>query len=100
MSQEELKDPQLMVDDIDSINNGETKGPRVQRLALMNTRTLDAASDVARFRANSTKNAGGATSGASTSRSTCGRGARGGAAARALARLAKALGGAQSGAAT
>ena len=25
MSQEELKDPQLMVDDIDSINNGETK---------------------------------------------------------------------------
>ena len=34
MSQEELKDPQLMVDDIDSINNGETKGPRVQRLAL------------------------------------------------------------------
>ena len=23
-----------MVDDIDSINNGETKGPRVQRLAL------------------------------------------------------------------
>merc|ERR1719247_1569446 len=34
MTPEELKDPQLMVDDIDSINNGETKGPRVQRLAI------------------------------------------------------------------
>ena len=34
MSPEELQDPQLMVDDIDSINTGETKGPRVQRLAI------------------------------------------------------------------
>jgi len=34
MTPEELKDPQLMVDDLDSINTGKTKGPRTQRLAV------------------------------------------------------------------